>query len=156
MTDEKRRDMGENVRDGVRAVFGVVGALKDAIEETFQELLDRGELSPERAREAARSTMQRAQETMEDMRDRLEWVSRREFEALRDEVAALRRMLEEHRAEPGGAAHVGHAPTATQATPAATPASPPAGAPEGIVDAEGKPIHPPAADEPPRFTIDEG
>lgn len=104
MTDEhRRRDAGEDIRDGVRTIVGVVGALKDAVEETFQDLLERGELSPDRAREAARSTVKKAQETVEQMRDRLDVVPRREFDALRAEVAELRRMLEEHRTRSAGA-----------------------------------------------------
>jgi polyhydroxyalkanoate synthesis regulator phasin len=117
--EQKRRDTGENIRDGMRAIVGVVGALKDAIEETFQELLDQGELSPERAREAARSTVKRAQETVDEMRDRLDFVTRREFETLRDQVAALERQLAEHRAT-GGGAHTAE----PGAEPAAAPPAP--------------------------------
>lgn len=103
--DQKRRDAGDDLRDGVRTIVGVAGALKDAIEGTFQELLDRGELSPERAREAARSTVKKAQETVEQMRDRVDVVSRREFDALRDEVTTLRRAFDEHRAQQSASAH---------------------------------------------------
>jgi polyhydroxyalkanoate synthesis regulator phasin len=131
--EQKRRDTGENIRDGMRAIVGVVGALKDAIEETFQELLDQGELSPERAREAARTTVKRAQETVDEMRDRLDFVTRREFETLREQVAAIERQLEEHRVAGGGA----HATAGTAAPPAAPP-------PPDAEDAER-----------PRFTIDE-
>lgn len=133
--EQKRRDAGENIRDGMRAIVGVVGALKDAIEETFQELLDQGELSPERAREAARSTVKRAQDTVDEMRDRLDFVTRREFESLRDQVAALERQLQEHRAAGGGA-------------DAAAAAAPPAAAPPAA-DAEAE-----EADRA-RFTIDD-
>jgi polyhydroxyalkanoate synthesis regulator phasin len=140
MTEEqKRRDTGEGLRDGVRAIFGVVGALKDAIEETFQELLDQGELSPERAREAAPSTVKRAQDTVEDMRDRLDFITRREFDELRAEVEQLRRALDAQSAA-----------GATQATtpapePTAPPPPPPPDAPRTDAVDEGAP----------RFTIDE-
>ncbi len=92
MTNQERRpnDLGDNLREGVRTVAGILGALKDAVEESFDELRQRGDLSPERAREAARSTVQRAQEEMEGLRDRLDFVSRRELDALREEVDALR------------------------------------------------------------------
>lgn len=92
MSSQDRRpgDLGDNLREGVRTVAGILGALKDAVEESFDELRARGDLSPERAREAARATMQRAQEELEGVRDRLDFVSRREFEALRAEVDALR------------------------------------------------------------------
>jgi polyhydroxyalkanoate synthesis regulator phasin len=117
MTNQDRRpnDLGDNLREGVRTVAGILGALKDAVEESFDELRQRGDLSPERAREAARSTVQRAQEEMEGLRDRLDFVSRRELEAvqadvaaLRAEVASLRSQLDTHtraggHAAPGGA-----------------------------------------------------
>jgi len=84
----------EGLKEGVRAVTGFLSALKDAIDETIRDLRDSGELQPDRAKEAARSTMKKAQETMEDVRERFDFVPRKEFDALRDEVAALRRRLE--------------------------------------------------------------
>jgi len=100
MTDEKKRtDPGDAFREGVRAVTGILGALRDAVEQTFEELREKGDLSPERAREAARDTMRRAQEAVEDVRERLEFVPRRDFEELRAQVAALRQELEAHRAQ---------------------------------------------------------
>jgi polyhydroxyalkanoate synthesis regulator phasin len=93
--DETRREEpGDPFREGVRAITGILGALKDAVEETFDELRQQGDLSPERAREAARSTVRRAQEAVDDVRDRLDFVPRREFDLLREEVAELRRRLD--------------------------------------------------------------
>jgi len=106
MSEEKKRtDPGEAFREGVRAVTGILGALRDAVEQTFDELKERGDLSPERAREAARDTMRRAQEAVEDVKERLEFVPRREFEELRAQVAALRQELDAHRAQ---AVHLTH------------------------------------------------
>lgn len=98
MNDQERRpnDLGDNLREGVRTVAGILGALKDAVEESFDELRQRGDLSPERAREAARATVQRAQEEMEGVRDRLDFVSRKELDALRAEVEELRVRLDAH------------------------------------------------------------
>ncbi len=98
MSSQDRRpgDLGDNLREGVRTVAGILGALKDAVEETFDDLRAHGDLSPERAREAARATMQRAQEEMENMRERFDFVSRRDFDALRAEVDALRARVESH------------------------------------------------------------
>lgn len=101
-----RSSMGDEVREGIRAGLGILSALKDAIEETVQDMMDRGELSPERAREAVRTTMDRAQNAFEDARTRLDFVPRREFEALRAEVAALTGRLDRHMAESG--AHHDH------------------------------------------------
>jgi len=94
MTEERSsRETGDAFRDGVRTVTGVLGAMVEALEDTFRDLRE-GELSPDRARDAARSTVQRAQETVEEWRDRFDFVSRKDFEALRQEVAALRESVE--------------------------------------------------------------
>lgn len=110
MTDEKkgRRDnMGDDVREGIRAGLGILSALKDAIEETVEDMLDRGELSQERAREAVRTTMDRAQEAFEDARSRFDFVLRSEFDELAEDVRELRRRVERlearsHEHRPGG------------------------------------------------------
>ncbi len=98
MTEDQERNrsrssVGDEVREGIRAGIGILSALKDAIEETVQEMTDRGELSQERARETVRTTMDRAQQAFEDARWRLDFVTRREFEALKAEVADLRARL---------------------------------------------------------------
>jgi polyhydroxyalkanoate synthesis regulator phasin len=103
MADEgqKRADPGDAFREGVRAVSGIIGAFKDAIEQTFNELSDQGDMSPERARDAARDAMRRAQEAVEDMRTRVDFVTRKEFDAVRAEIAALRLEVERHAAQGG-------------------------------------------------------
>jgi polyhydroxyalkanoate synthesis regulator phasin len=105
MTDEQRRpnDLGDNLREGVRTVAGILGALKDAVEDSFDELRERGDLSPEKAREAARSTMRRAQEEMEQMRESFFFANRRDIDDLRAEIDALRArvaILEERQSGP--------------------------------------------------------
>lgn len=120
--DRRPNDLGDNLREGVRTVAGILGALKDAVEESFDELRQRGDLSPERAREAARSTVQRAQQEMEGVRDRLDFVSRKELDALRAEVDALRVRLDAHpqaQHPPSGSASRAQGPADTQATDAA-------------------------------------
>jgi len=115
MADEKKRtDPGDAFREGVRAVTGILGALRDAVEQTFDDLREKGDLSPERAREAARDTMRRAQEAVDEVRERLEFVPRREFEELRAEVAALRQELEAHRSQ---AVHHTHSNEGGSSTP---------------------------------------
>lgn len=96
MSDERndRRNMGEDVREGIRAGLGILSALKDAVEETFDEMMDRGELSPDRAREAVRTTMDRAQEAFEDARSRFDFVPRSAFDELAGDVRELRRRVE--------------------------------------------------------------
>ena len=115
MTDEKKPlDPGEAFREGVRAVTGILGALRDAVEQTFDELKEKGDLSPERAKEAARDTMRRAQEAVEDVKGRLEFVPRREFEELRLQVAALRQELEAHQSHAVHHSHGHDGGTASQ------------------------------------------
>jgi polyhydroxyalkanoate synthesis regulator phasin len=95
MAEEEKRDRdGDPLREGIRTVAGVLGALKDAIEDSFEDLRERGDLTPERAREAARATVRKAQESFEDVRERVDFVPRKEFDALREEVAALRARLD--------------------------------------------------------------
>jgi hypothetical protein len=99
MTEDQekgRNRVGDEVREGIRAGIGILSALKDAIEETVQDMTDRGELSQERAREAVRTTMDRAQVAFDDARVRFDFVPRREFEALKAEVADLRARLGRH------------------------------------------------------------
>jgi polyhydroxyalkanoate synthesis regulator phasin len=92
----------------VRAVTGILAALKDAIEETIDDIKVRGDLDPNRAKQAAKDTMNRAQEKFDEMRERVDFVPRKEYEALRAEVDALRARvatLETKHAGPHGHAH---------------------------------------------------
>jgi len=126
MTDDRDapKDSGDPLRDGVRSIAGILGALKEAIEDTFDELRQSGELSPERARDAARSTFRKAQETMDDVRGRFEFVARRDFDALRQDVDQLRARVEavEKRGTTGTGGSAPRAPT-----DASPPPDPPAG-----------------------------
>ena len=86
----RRPSIGEGIRTGV----GVLTAFKEAIEETIQEANARGDLSPDRAKQFLGDALHRAQETVGEVRERLEWVPRKEFEALQAEVAELRSRLD--------------------------------------------------------------
>ncbi len=93
MTEGSRRPVDEakeGIKDGVRAVTGILAALKDAIEETINEIRERGDLSPDRAKQAAKDTMKRAQEAVDEVKERVDFVPRKEVEALRAELEALR------------------------------------------------------------------
>lgn len=94
--EKQRGNVGDDLREGLRAGIGILSALKDAVEETIQEMANRGELSEERAREAMRTTMDRMQTAFDDARVRFDFVPRQEFEALKAEVADLRARLARH------------------------------------------------------------
>ena len=83
-----------SIGEGLRSGIGVLTAFKEAIEETIQEAGSRGDLSPERAKGFLGDALHRAQETVGDVRDRLDFVPRKEFEALLLEVEELQRRLD--------------------------------------------------------------
>jgi polyhydroxyalkanoate synthesis regulator phasin len=94
MADEQRRAGIGGIGEGIRAGIGILSAFKEAVEETFQEAVDRGDLSPERAKRAVADTVDRIQSTFEGARDRIDIVSRKEFDDLRAEVERLRAQVE--------------------------------------------------------------
>ena len=88
--DQKARGGLGGISDGIKTGIGVLTAFKQAIEETLQEAVDRGDLSPERAKQAMRDAAQKVQSTLEDTRERIDFAPQRELDDLRAEVAALR------------------------------------------------------------------
>lgn len=120
-TQGRRMSIGEGIRSGI----GVLTAFKEAIEETIQEASSRGDLSPDRAKQFLGDALHKAQDAVGEVRERLEWVPRKEFEALQAEVAELRRRLDAVDGRGGEA-------TALLAAPSGPPAFP---APEGPTEA---------------------
>jgi polyhydroxyalkanoate synthesis regulator phasin len=90
MAEERSRGLGEGIRTGI----GILTAFKEAIEETLDEAVARGEFSPERAKTVMKGAADRVQSSIEEARERLDLVSRRELDALRSDVAELRRRIE--------------------------------------------------------------
>jgi polyhydroxyalkanoate synthesis regulator phasin len=82
------------VSDGIKQGPGVLSALKDALEEAITEARERGDLTPERARDAVRSAMTKVQEAAGDARERLDWVPRKDFDHLQERVDELKVRLE--------------------------------------------------------------
>src|SRR5687767_2396610 len=124
MNEGNRRPVDEakeGIKEGVRAVTGILAALKDAIEETIDDIKVRGDVNPDRAKQAAKETMHKAQDAFDDMRERIDFVPRKELDALRAEIDALRgrvSALETKHAGPHGDAAddttgTGSAPTGT-------------------------------------------
>lgn len=85
---------GQGGRDGLSAWAGVLDAFREAIEETVEELRQRSDIDPDRAKEAMRSGMKRAESAFDDVRDRFDFVPRRDYELLRADVEALRRRID--------------------------------------------------------------
>ncbi|MGH7482873.1 MAG: hypothetical protein ACRELV_12015 [Longimicrobiales bacterium] len=92
--DEQQQGRQDRAREGMSAWAGVLDAFREAIEETVEELRQRSDISPERAKDAMRTGMRRAETAFSEARERLDFVPRKEFEALRSEVEALRRRLD--------------------------------------------------------------
>ena len=84
--EEGRR---EGIKGGIRQGLGMLAAMKDAIEETLKEAKERGDLTPERAKEVMRSTLEKAQEKAGEARDALDFVRQREFDTLKEVVERL-------------------------------------------------------------------
>ena len=139
MSDEQRRprDPADGFREAVRSISGVLGALKDSLEATFEELREKGEFTPDRAREAASATFRKAQDAVDDVRDRLDFVTRREFDQLRMEVYELRARMDAFEGgsaaarAAGGAAGTRAGPGSSAAGATAAPDSSAAGATGG-------------------------
>jgi polyhydroxyalkanoate synthesis regulator phasin len=98
-----RRDARWRTSDPIRQGLGVLSALKDALDETIREARERGDLAPERAKEAVRSAFARAQEAAGEARERFDFIPRSEYERLREQVEEMRVRLEnlERRAAQG-------------------------------------------------------
>jgi polyhydroxyalkanoate synthesis regulator phasin len=96
MSEESQGEGGRrmSIGEGIRSGIGVLTAFKEAIEETIQEAGSRGDLSPDRAKQFLGEALHRAQDTVTDVRDRLDFVPRKEFEALLREVEELQRRLD--------------------------------------------------------------
>ena len=91
MSEEPPRRGGlGGIGDGIRTGLGILNAFREAVEESLQEAVDRGDLSPDRARKTMTDMLQRAQGAFDDTRLRLDFVPRREFDELREELSALR------------------------------------------------------------------
>jgi len=79
----------EGIKGGIRQGLGMLAAMKDAIEETLKEAKEHGNLTPERAKDVMRSTLEKAQEKAGEARDALDFVKQKEFEALKELVERL-------------------------------------------------------------------
>ena len=84
--EAKEEGRAEGIRGGIRQGLGMLSAMKDAIEETIREARERGDLSPDRAKEVMRNTLEKAQEKAGEARDALDFVKQKEFDMLKEVV----------------------------------------------------------------------
>lgn len=68
----------------------MLSAMKDAIEETLNEAKERGDLTPERAKEVMRSTLEKAQAKAGEAREAFDFVKQKEFDGLKGVVDGLK------------------------------------------------------------------
>ena len=87
--EPKEEGRREGIKGGIRQGLSMLAAMKDAIEETLKEAKERGDLTPERAKEVMRSTLEKAQEKAGEARDALDFVKQKEFDALKVVVERL-------------------------------------------------------------------
>lgn len=80
----------ESLKGGIRQGIEILTALKNAIEESLKESRERGDLTPERAKEIIRATLDRAQARAGEAKDAFDLVKQKEFEALRTVVEDLK------------------------------------------------------------------
>jgi polyhydroxyalkanoate synthesis regulator phasin len=81
----------------------VLSAFKDALEETIQEARERGDLSSEKAKQAVREALDRAQTAAEGAREKLDFAHQSQIDGLREAVESLgARVAELERAVFGG------------------------------------------------------
>ena len=85
----------EKVSDGIKEGIGMLSAFKDALEETIQEAKERGDLSAEKAKEAMKDAIGKAQAAAGEARERLEFVSQKDFDSAVDSIRDRLSSLEE-------------------------------------------------------------
>ena len=112
---------GGRFSDGLRNVNAVLSAFKEAVEESFNEARDRGDLSTEKARELVQGALTKARAAAGEAKERLDLVSQREFEELTARVEELRTRVQAVEDRLGGARPSG-------AGPASPPPDPPSAA----------------------------
>lgn len=137
MADDQQK-RGGGIGEGIRSGIGILNAFREAVEETVQEVVDRGDLKPDRAKQAVKDAAHRMQEVFDDARERLDFVPRAEFDALREEVEALRRRVDH--LHPAGV------------LPASSPSD--AGPDGGIIEVPGREPPPEPSDGGPRIVIE--
>jgi len=87
--NDDAKDSRQRMGDGIRSGIGILSAFKDTVEESIREARERGDLSPDRAKELLREALDKAQTAASGARERLDFVNHTELEALQASVDAL-------------------------------------------------------------------
>ncbi len=93
--DRSRRDA---IEDRFKQGLGMLGAMRDAIEDTIRDIKERGDLAPDRAKEVVRGALDKAQQKAEEAREALDFVKQKEFDGLKsvvDDLASRLGIVEE-------------------------------------------------------------
>ena len=86
--EEKSRT--DSIKGGIRQGLSMLNAMKDAIEETLSEAKERGDLTPERAKEVMRSTLEKAQARAGEAREAFDFVKQKDFDGLKGVVDGIK------------------------------------------------------------------
>ena len=86
--EEKSRT--DSIKGGIRQGLSMLNAMKDAIEETLSEARERGDLTPERAKEVMRSTLEKAQARAGEAREAFDFVKQKDFDGLKGVVDGIK------------------------------------------------------------------
>ena len=90
---DEEKSRADGIKGGIRQGMSMLNAIKDAIEETLNEAKDRGDLSPDRAKEVMRATLEKAQAKAGEARDALDFVKQKDFDGLRSVVDGLKKRV---------------------------------------------------------------
>ncbi len=88
--EPQEKSRTDSIKGGVRQGMSMLSAMKDAIEETLSEARERGDLTPERAKEVMRSTLEKAQARAGEAREAFDFVKQKDFDGLKGVVDELK------------------------------------------------------------------
>ena len=88
--EPQEKSRTDSIKGGIRQGMSMLSAMKDAIEETLSEARERGDLTPERAKEVMRSTLEEAQARAGEAREAFDFVKQKDFDGLKGVVDELK------------------------------------------------------------------
>ena len=88
--ESQEKSRTDSIKGGIRQGMSMLSAMKDAIEETLSEARERGDLTPERAKEVMRSTLEKAQARAGEAREAFDFVKQKDFDGLKGVVDGLK------------------------------------------------------------------